>query len=599
MFRSIRWKMVLIYLLLILLAMELIGVYLLQSLEKYYVNSFTESIEDQAHLLAGLVEAYLTDEPAVARLDDFVEQFAGQKGSDVLILDHRGVVLSSSRAGEFTGKRLAQPEISRAVSGTAAREIRADPDTGVRRLYYAAPVGSEGGAVSGVVYIIASMEEDVYRTLADIKGILFWATAVALVVTGALGFAVARTITGPIVEVTARAAEVAAGDFDQKIEVRSSDEIGRLAAMFNHLTTRLRETLGEMSREKNKVEAILEHMADGILALDAQGRIMLTNPAAAEMLGISEEQAVSRRPDEVNAGLRLDEPIRGTLSGIEGLTKRVTLSKPYRVITAHFAPFVNEAGDVNGLVIVLHDVTEQERLDQMRKEFVANVSHELRTPLATIKSYTETLLDGALREPDVARRFLGVVASETDRMVRLVSDLLQLSQISYRRAMWDVKPVSVGDVVRSALSKLAVQIERKGLDVEVRCPLDLPDVMANRDRVEQVLINVISNAVEFTPEGGRISVGAEVRDRRIAVTVEDSGVGIPEEDLPRVFERFYRVDKARSRELGGTGLGLSIAKEIVEAHGGTIGVESEPDVGTRVTFTLPVTTGDDGGGARA
>ncbi|MCL6451061.1 MAG: cell wall metabolism sensor histidine kinase WalK [Acetobacteraceae bacterium] len=585
--RSIQWKLVLVFTLLILLAMELVGVYLFQSLERYYLRELSSNLVPQAQVLAGLLERYLGGSPSLDQVDELVAQFARLSGVEVTVLDHRGLVLSGSGGGAvLRGEQLVQAEITRALSGSRGEAIRVDPDAGRRRLYLAVPIRSRG-AVVGAVYLSASLER-VYLTLGDVRVILLGATLLALGVAVTLGFATSRTITGPIREVTSQAAQMAAGDFDRRIAVRSPDEIGKLGEMFNYLAGRLKQTLGEISQEKGKLEAVLTHMADGILAVDRSGRVVLTNPAAASLLGVGEAEIAGRALEDVPAVSALSGPARATLAGETGLTRELRLDGPApRVLEAHFAP-LRWDGEVAGLVIVLHDVTEKERLERLRREFVANVSHELRTPLTTVKSYLETLLDGAADDPALRSRFLEVASQEANRMVRLVSDLLRLSQLDHGVRRWELAPVDVLRVMEGAVGKLELEAKRKRLTVTVGCPRPLPPIPADRDGIEQVFLNILANAVEFTPPGGAISIVLGPVEQGVEVRVSDTGIGIPERDLPRVFERFYRVDKARSRGLGGSGLGLSIAKEIVDAHGGHIGIQSRVGEGTVVKVFLPL-----------
>ncbi len=598
MFRSIQWKMVIIYLLLILLAMELIGAYLLRSLERYYIDTFAEGLYYQAEVLSGLLERYLAESDGGWRqqkgyLDRLVEEFRGQEGVEVLVLDDQGFVVSASGESWLENKRLTRPEISRAYAGGRGEDVRVNTDTGERALYLTVPI-FVGEEVRGVVYVIGSLEKR-YETLDDIKMILFTATLIALSVTGLLGFAVARTITGPIVELTSRAREMAAGNLNQQIKIHARDEIGQLGRMFNHMAARLRETLAEISSEKSKIEAILQNMTDGIIAIDRRWVIMFANPAAARLLRTEGSDMVGRRLGDVLPEHDLGPHIEEALAGSGPLVKDLVLAgPPRRALLARLVPFRADEGDIKGVVVVLQDVTEQHRLEELRKEFVANVSHELKTPLTTMKSYLETLLDGALENREVALRFLKVVSNETNRMARLVSDLLQLSQIDYDTDRWERGPVDVSSLLEEAALKLSGPAEEKGLRIEVRPAVDLPPAYAARDRLEQVVINLLTNAIEFTPRGGRITLTAQRQGDYVQVTVSDTGIGIPQEDLPRIFERFYRVDKARSRRLGGTGLGLSIAREIVQAHGGSISIESELNKGTRVTFTVPVAPSEAG-----
>lgn len=626
-----------VYLLLVLVAMELTGLYLWASLRSYYLNSIRLSLTAHAQLLGGMVAGYLArpegpDREAVANL---AAGWPAETGFAVAILDAGGVVLGASRSqADLVGKRLQTDEVSNALGGSRGSSVGTDPRSGEPVYVVAEPV-MDSGRVVGVVYLQGSLAP-AYEVLRNIRRILLWATGAALVLTVVLGSGLARTITRPIEEVTRKAALMARGDFDQAIPVRSGDEIGQLAEMFNYLAGRLKETLAAISDERNKLETIMAFMADGIVAVDRGGRVIRVNQAACRMLGVTPESSLGREHHELwpNTGLAL--AVQAVLDQGQTASLQVHLPGQDRVLQAHITP-LRERGSLGGAVVVLHDITELQRVEAMRREFVANVSHELKTPLTTVKSYVETLLDGAAEDPDLRQRFLRVVESETDRMVRLVRDLLHLSQLDQGTVRWDIQPYDLPSLVEEALAKLEVTAQRKRLQIHREWPRDLPPVLVDRDKLLQVLLNILANAIEFTPEGGAITVRvgaaealfpaavpagaagpaaaqgpagvataggaraeapepAQEAGRYLAVQVQDTGIGIPKDDLPRIFERFYRVDKARSRTLGGTGLGMAIAKQIVEALGGRIGIDSELGKGTVVTFTVPVALAGDGSG---
>ncbi len=581
-FNSLQTRMVVILLLIILLPMELVGTYLSRSLEKYYVEQYRADLQQLAEtvvyvsapILAGTASAAgigPSGEGRQGELDLWVDRFV-RPGVQLTITDASGAVVSSSEDA-LLGKSLgAELEVRQALEGDPAESTRLE--AGERVIYMATPVVVERRVV-GAVRLRGSLFK-VDEMLRGMRAILSTATVLVLSVSALLSFFLASTIIGPIKELTRHADALAGGDFQRLIPVRSEDEIGRLAKSFNHLTVRLKETLEEISAERRKAEAILSNMADGLLALDGEGRIIHVNPAAARMLETEAGALEGRRLAEVLPGMALEDSGPFAHRGL--------------VLRARVAPLRAGGGHVTGTVVVLHDVTEQERLERMRREFVANVSHELRTPLTTIKSYVETLLDGALEDPEVAERFLGVVNREAERMTRLVSDLLTLSHLDSGSLHLDQQPTSLAELVADVCEKFLERCQRKEIVLRGTYEPGLPLVMADRDRMEQVLSNLLNNAVDFTPSGGRIEVRVEAAEQGVVVRVTDTGAGIPHEDLPRIFERFYRVDKARSREFGGTGLGLSIAKEIVESHGGRIGIESTLGRGTEVWFWLPTLT---------
>ncbi len=589
MLKSLQWRLVFLLLALNLLAMQFVGVYLLGSLERYYLHGFGKALGTQSALLSGFLERYLVGQPEPGELQQLLAEFAQQSGADIAVLNSTGNLIARSGA-DLPGYSLLEEEIAQALTGQRGQSVRRDSTTNERLMHLTMPVRA-GGRLLGVVYVVSSLEE-LYRTLGDIRMILLGATGLALLITAVLGLFLARTITGPIARLTRRARLMAAGDFDQMVDVRSDDEIGQLGRMFNYLASRLRETLTEMSREKSRAEAILNYMADGILAVNSSGLVVLVNPAAARLLGTSSVAASGRPLGEVLPGAFDPQQVWEHREG-EELSNELT-AVGNRLLKAWYAPVRNERGRPTGVVIVLHDITEQEQLANMRREFVANVSHELRTPLTTIKSYVETLLDGALEEVPTARRFLGVVAREADRMTRLVHDLLALSQLDHKQVMWEQGPVDLGLVLSGAADRLRVASMAKGLAVSIELPDHYGPVMGDAEKLEEVVMNLLSNAIEFTPPGGSVGLRLEAEEAGLTVSITDTGIGIPADDLPRIFERFYRVDKARSRHMGGTGLGLAIAKEMVEAHRGRISIESQLGVGTTVRFFLPLADGGQG-----
>ncbi len=588
MFKSIQWKMCIIYFLLILIAMQVIGVQLLQSLQQYYENNYADGLTAQGELIGGLLRRYFTEPLQEDYIAGLVGEFRLETGAEIIVLDSNGVVLGASQGrSDLLGKRWAQAEVSRALTGIKGQGIRWDSTRQERLMSAAIPV-QDGGETVGVVYLSGSLAE-IDRTLQDIRTFLLSATAIALIITAIIGAGLARTITRPIQEVTRKAALIAAGDFDQRITIRSADEIGQLGETFNYLSSRLQENLREIAHQKNKVEAILTNMNDGVLALDETGILIHSNPAACRMLGLKPEEALGRPWKEIPVLEELEPVLEEVWTDKKNISSQLVVHrKNPRVIQVHLTPLRDVGENLSGTVIALHDITEQEKLESMRKDFVANVSHELKTPITTIKSYVETLLDGAVTDEKLVFPFLNVVAAETDRMARLVRDLLQLSQLDYEEVRWEKRPLALPELVRDAARRWLVEMEKKNLRLSLQLESDLPLVLADQDRVEQVVENLLSNAVKFTPEGGSITVTGEAEGGYVRVAVADTGIGIPPEDQPRIFERFYRVEKARSRSQGGTGLGLSIARELIRAQGGDITLDSEPGKGTRVSFTLPI-----------
>ncbi len=430
--------------------------------------------------------------------------------------------------------------------------------------------------------VAANSLSDTMRQVMLVSGL------VAMAVAFAIGVFVARRVTRPVVEMQAIARRMSEGDFAVHAPVRSPDEIGALGRALNVMAGRLRDKIRDLEQEQAKATAILDGMVEGVIAVDGRNLILLMNERARTIFALG-PTLVARRPFlEVIRNADLHEVLRQSRTE-DGMSRHeLRLSTPVERRLQVHAVRLALVGEEVGVVMVLHDVTELRRLEHVRTEFVANVSHELRTPLTAIQGYLETLLAGALEEPEHARRFLEIAFRHTERLGRLLNDLTDLSNIELGKVSLRLQPVSLLDVVDSVLAIIKPKAEAGDVTLTSDVPRDLPLVRADHDRLAQILINLVDNAVKYTPPGGQVTVRCQTQEAgMIAVRVADSGLGNPRADLPRVTERFYRVDKARSRELGGTGLGLAIVKHLVLAHGGELAIESELGRGTEVTFTLP------------
>lgn len=592
MYKSIQWKIVIIYFLLVILAMEIIGVYIILKLEQYERTSLMKDLKAQAAFIEMQIEDIRV--PEISDIQEVIKRwYQGSHGSpirEVYILDTERRIIASSvdkalgkTIGEVLGSEPPTLLLS-SLTGEEGGDIIED-DTGEPHIMdFAFPVKNTVDKVDKIIYLRAGMGQ-INETLSEVRTILVYATLIALIITVFLGSLLARSITGPIKEITSKAEKIAEGDFDHKLQVKSNDEIGRLTRMFNYMAGQLKETLGQIASEKGKMEAILAYMTDGVIAVNVKGDIILANPSALRMLGIGEEE-ISRESLEcifTKAGIDISfEDIKD-----HQIEEDKVIQVGDSILRVEVAPFKNEEKEVIGFIVVFQNITEQYKLETMRKEFVANVSHELRTPLTTIRSYVETLLNGALEQKELAQDFLQVVNSEAERMTRLVKDLLLLSRLEYQQTQWNKTSFNMEEVVMGAVKKLEMSAKQKGHTITVERLAPLPMFEGDKDRIEQVILNIISNAIKYTPDKGIIKVLMDYIDGMIRIVVDDNGIGIPESDLPRIFERFYRVDKARSRELGGTGLGLSIAKQIIEAHRGQIDIASAQGEGTTVTIKLP------------
>lgn len=600
-FRTVQSKLVIIYVLLILIAMQLIGVYFVRTLESYFVDNFSDSLRKQTVLLAEFVEPYLsnnakinrTDLPDTAKQDIkvMVDKLFTISGAEIQVIDVNGIVLSSSLAtnSDLTGKKNTQTEVSRALQGIRLNESVLIDSDGLRKKMIATPVGGDGNIV-GAIFLVASMEE-MYANMSRINQILLSATGIALVLTALLGVFLAHTITAPIKQMRKSTTAIAEGQFDQYVEVHGSDEIGELAESFNFMTSRLKEALFHIEEEKEKLALILANMSDGVIAADEYGRLIVMNHQARQMFSLKDSDDMPRNMARLFdlSWIKIKEYAEWPQHA-EMMVLPAEGTKEEQIIRVMFTSIRRKDKQVTGIIAVLQDVTKQQRLEQQRKDFVANVSHELRTPLTTIKSYLEALVeDDALAEPELAERFLGVARNETERMIRLVQDLLRLSQLERPEAALQLSTLKVADLLEEVSDRFAFQLQQKQISLVLQIAADLPEMEVDRDQMDQVLDNLLSNAIKFTGPEGRIELAAQLTDGGLMqISVTDNGMGIPAKDIAFIFDRFYRVDKARSRNLGGTGLGLSIAQTIIQAHGGSISLESEQHVGTRVTFALPI-----------
>ncbi|MCM3764201.1 cell wall metabolism sensor histidine kinase WalK [Neobacillus niacini] len=593
-FRSIHVKFVLIYVLLILVAMQIIGVYFVRQLEETLRTNFQTSIKERVNLLAYNVREEMGKQrtPEDPSLEEDIKKIlrdfdnAGDI-SEVRVIESRSLkILGTSHPGNqgVVGQRTTELRVKQSmVLEEDQSAVLLDRPTGHRIWVLSTPIKS-GKKVIGAIYLVAKIE-NVFAQMKTINKIFATGTGIAMAVTAILGILLAQTITRPITDMKKQAQAMAKGNFSRKVKVYGHDEIGTLAMTFNHLTKKLQEAQAMTEGERRKLSSVLSYMTDGVIATDRRGRVILINEPAAEMLNVSRETVLSQ---PIVSLLDLDDTntFEDLLEEKDSLILDYSTTSERFILRANFSVIQKETGFVNGLICVLHDITEQEKIDAERREFVANVSHELRTPLTTMRSYLEALADGAWQDEEIAPNFLEVTRNETERMIRLVNDLLTLSKMDSTDYRMKMEWVNFVDFFNRIIDRFEVAKEQN-----VTLKRKLPDhaifVEADEDKMTQVLYNIISNALKYSPEGGRVTFSIKERQDTIVVSISDQGVGIPKESIGKIFDRFYRVDKARTRKMGGTGLGLAIAKEIISAHGGSIWATSQEGKGTTISFSLP------------
>ncbi|WAA09555.1 cell wall metabolism sensor histidine kinase WalK [Fervidibacillus albus] len=589
---SIRLKFILFFVLLILIAMQIIGVYFVQELENRLTDNFKNSILERMNfLIYNLEQEFLKDRDEEgsttleADIRNILMENSAEDISEIQVIDSSLKIIASSNENnqEIVGKRTTDKLVTGSLnSEEKIDDVVIDPISGrIWRLYIPMKVNGE---MVAVVYVEGEIEQ-VYDQIRVINGILITGTVIALVITAIIAVFIAQTITRPLTDMKKQAQAMAKGNFSRKVKVYSHDEIGQLAETFNHLTKKLQDEQAKTESEKRKLSSILTYMTDGVISTDRKGRVILINEAAEKMLNVSQEEVILKPVVEL-LGIEEKYTVEALLKEQNSIILDYSTEKNPYILRANFSVIQKDTGLMNGLIVVLHDITEQEKIEVERREFVANVSHELRTPLTTMRSYLEALSEGAWKEKELAPKFINVTQNETERMIRLVNALLQLSKMDSKDYRLNKEWVHFIEFVNRIIDRFEMTKE-KGITFVRRFPKYPVYVEIDTDKITQVMDNIISNALKYSPNGGQVTFKLIVYHECVEVRVSDQGVGIPKESINRIFDRFYRIDKARSRQMGGTGLGLAIAKEMVQAHGGKIWATSIEGKGTTIHFTLP------------
>lgn len=589
--RSLHTKLVLILVLLILSLMTVVGAFLINSVTAFYLEDFYTQMSEvfqkeelYADLTTETEKETSGEADGASMMADVLGAYAGELGVDsrnrkLYILDDNGVCLIHPD-GE-TGPARYTTNLSHALS---TREVGDRSNVAEDYMDVAIPI--QRGDQSYVIYIYDN--KTTANNLTDQMFLLIMEALVfGLVISILLSFLLSKTMVTPIQRLTEGAMRVAEGDFSRKIEVASRDEIGVLTDTFNDMAGQLQDTLRQVENERNKLDTLFLHMTDGVVAFSRQGQVIHSNPAAAQML--HQEIGPDTTYDQLFGDLASLGQVLDTPDHLEG--ERQLRDSFLQLLMAPF----DRGREGGGILVVVHDVTEQRKNQEMQREFVANVSHELRTPLTNIRSYAETLSDSAGDiPPAMEKKFLGVILNESDRMTHIVQDLLTLSRFDSGRSDLKLVRFSFDRAVRDMYNAVYMEAQRHSHALELDMEENLPDIVADRERILQVMMNVVSNAIKYTPDGGRIAISAGRTGDRVWMMVDDNGIGIPEEDRSRIFERFYRVDKARSRQSGGTGLGLSIAKEIVDRHQGRLALQEKEGPGLAIRLELNIEGPDHG-----
>ena len=589
---SIKWRILAIFVLIVFIVMTIAGVFVTNKLESYEIDSIRSKCFKTLDIvmLSMPFGSYTVLDGQQETIQAIVNEWQTGTDYELYVIDTNFKIIAANNTtvvGKSAINTLSENVIVKALKGNTAEGQ--DTLTGsIPVLNAAKPIEGSGGSIIGVLYLSANLTS-VYDTTNESKVIFLQAMFIALLISALLSFFITSSITAPINDLTEKAEKMASGDFSQEIRGKSNDEIGRLADMFNILRRELDDNITEISNEKSKLETILKYMADGLIAVDLSGQIIHANAAARALLDLSDEEM-----ENLNfSGILQKFGKKDIADGIKNITSSEVMNEivMYRsnILSIRYARFTAEDDNDIGVIMLIQDITESQKLEQMQTDFVANVSHELRTPLTTIKSYTETLLESGIEDEETQKNFLMVIDDETERMSRLVKELLQLSRLDSHREKMNFKELEVGKILEDCVKKITLTAQAKEQTVECVYYLNTPlYIMGDRDKMQQVILNILTNSIKYTQAGGKIRLNAWKEDDVVCITVEDNGIGISDAELSRIFERFYRVDKARSRAMGGTGLGLSIAKQIIEVHGGSILAQSKEGSGTTMQITLPL-----------
>lgn len=585
MFKSIQYKIVSIFVLLTLSLITIVGSFMIVNIVNFYNEEFFVMMDKvfNEKFIYELNQLAKGNEP-LKSVEAAVSSHIGPLGIDTYrfysILDAKtGNVLSSSDLSKASQINKTD-NIVMAMSGKTGNIVNNDKNY----MDYAISVNSDGQN-SYIVYI-KDTKEELNSIVNNVLVIVVESLLLAVLASVIIGYLLGRTISVPIINLTKRAERLAAGEFEVFEVSKENDEIGRLSNSFGFMSQELKKTILEVNEEKTKIETILLNMTDGILAFDLLGNVILTNPEAQKFIGDIDYDNLSFDEffKKVDANITLGDLI---YIKTEKSPERL-INYNNRYLNLNFATIETD-NKPSGVLVVMHDITNQEKLELSRREFVSNVSHELRTPLTTVKSYAETLMDESMSDKDLQNRFLSVIIKEADRMTRIVKDLLTLSKLDEaQNEAVEPDDIDLQVLLDGVIEKMYITAKKKNQEINYKPINEVPVFKSNRDKLEQVIINIVSNAIKYTSDGGKIDIISGKLYNDAFIKVIDNGIGIPKENIPRLFERFYRIDKARSRDTGGTGLGLAISKQIIENIGGTITINSEFGRGTEVIITFPI-----------
>lgn len=595
---SIHFKIPMLFILLLLVSLQLIGAYFIRELETKMISNF----DSQMSLNAGFLEKTLQPilmaddtEKLEESVQTILSDFTGANILETQVMDEQGYILgiNDQTLQSLIGTKSTDRDVQQVILLDAPSSYQyVKEDTNSRVLKNISPIYSTDntGTLIGVL-VMESNIESVYSQMSQTVSIFLNASVVAIIITIVLAVIISRGLTRPISEMRRQTANIADGDYSGKVTVYGADELGELAETINDLSYKVKDAQETTESERQRLDSVLRHMTDGVLATDRRGKIIIINSRAMDLLSISQDKAIGQSIMKV---LKLGEKFtfRQLLETQDELILNIPTDDQDTILRGEFSVIQRESGFISGLVCVLSDITEQEKVEQERRSFVSNVSHELRTPLTSVKSYTESLIDGAWEDEEIAPEFLKVISTETDRMIRMITDLLNLSRMDQGKQELNREFVSINELVAHIIDRFEMvlkseQYRNKKYKIERDFTQRTLWVEIDQDKFIQVIDNIMNNAIKYSPDGGKITCKLMETHNSVVISVTDEGLGIPRKDIGHVFDRFYRVDKARARSMGGTGLGLAISKEVVQLHGGKIWVTSVENKGSTFFISLP------------
>ena len=598
-FRSIQFKIPVLFIFMLMISLQLIVANFLRQLETQMISNFQEQIQLQVGFLKNSVQPILAkddkDEVKIAEISKILQDYpTGSSIVEARIMDTQGYILGTTNQSQqsVVGTRTTEADAQQVL---LTNDVYAYNYTEHENRYWKivspiSPISGNSGNPLGIISVTTNIESR-YTQVKDIGVIFVSSSLIAIVLVIIITFLISQGITKPIAEMKKQTEKIAEGNYTGEVKIYSDDELGQLGQAINDLSLKIKEAQESTESERQRLDSVLRHMSDGVIATDRRGRIVIMNTAALDILNLKSEKVIGIPLLEI---LPLEERVtfRELLETQQERLIYLEEDGEDSMIQCEFSVIQRESGFISGLVCVLTDVTEQQKIERERRNFVSNVSHELRTPLTSIKSYTEALVDGAWENKEIAPGFLNVIETETDRMMRMITDLLNLSRMDQNRFGLEKEFINMNELVVHIVNRFEMVLQSEPYrDKNYRILTDITQrdlwVELDQDKITQVLDNIINNAIKYSPDGGRIIVRLMETHTDIIVSVSDEGLGIARKDIPHLFDRFYRVDKARSRAMGGSGLGLAIAQEVVQLHGGKIWVNSIENKGSTFFVSLP------------